>query len=93
MGSHWLGRGGHSVLSPNPASHTSQKREGPGQVGSFLFFKKILEAQMVKNLRVMWETWVPSLGRGGPLEEGMATCSSICARKIPWIEESGELQF
>ena len=48
---------------------------------------------MVKNLHVMWETWVPPLGRGGPLEEGMATCSSICARKIPWIEESGELQF
>ena len=28
---------------------------------------------MVKNLHVMWETWVPPLGRGGPLEEGMAT--------------------
>ena len=28
----------------------------------------------------------------GPLEEGMATHSSILARRISWTEESGELQ-
>ena len=48
---------------------------------------------MVKNLLAMWETWVQSLGRGGPLEEGMATHSSISAREISWTEEPGELQF
>ena len=32
---------------------------------------------------------VRSLGREDPLEEDMATHSSILARKIPWIEEPG----
>ena len=40
-------------------------------------------AQMVKNLPAMWETWVGSLGWGDPLEQGMATHSSILAWKIP----------
>ena len=39
-----------------------------------------LLAQMVKNLPAMWETWVLSLGWEDPLEEGMATHSSI----LPW---------
>ena len=34
----------------------------------------------------MQETVVRSLGRGDPLEEGMATHSSILARRIPWTE-------
>ena len=38
---------------------------------------------MVKNLPAMWETWVQSLGREDPVEEGMATHSSILAWKIP----------
>ena len=42
-----------------------------------------LVAQMVKNLPVMCETWVPSLGWEDPLEEGMATHSSILAWRIP----------
>ena len=36
--------------------------------------------------------WVPSLGREDPLEEGMATHSSILAWRIPWTEEPGGLQ-
>ena len=36
--------------------------------------------------------WVGSLGREDPLEEGMATHSSILARKIPRTEASGRLQ-
>ena len=40
-------------------------------------------AQMVKNLPAMWETWVQSLGWEDPLEEGMATHSSILAWRIP----------
>ena len=35
---------------------------------------------------------VRSLGREDPLEEGMATRSSIPAWRIPWAEESGGLQ-
>ena len=38
-----------------------------------------LMAQLVKNLPVMWETWVWSLGWEDPLEKEMATHSSILA--------------
>ena len=35
---------------------------------------------------------VRSLGQEDPLEEGMATHTSILAWRIPWTEESGGLQ-
>ena len=38
-----------------------------------------LVAQMVKNPPAMQETWVQSLGWEDPLEDGMATHSSILA--------------
>ena len=38
------------------------------------------------------ETWVPSLGQEDPLEEEMATHSSILAWRTPWTEEPGGLQ-
>ena len=40
-------------------------------------------AQTVKNPSVIWETWVQSLGGEDPLEEGMATGSTILAWRIP----------
>ena len=40
----------------------------------------------------MWETWVRSLGWEDPLEEGIATHSSILAWRISWTEEPGRLQ-
>ena len=46
----------------------------------------------LKNLPVMQETWVQSLGRKDPEEEGMATHSSILAWRIPCTEEPGRLQ-
>ena len=46
----------------------------------------------VKNPPVMPETRVGSLGREDPLEEGMATSSSILAWRIPWTEEPGGLK-
>ena len=49
--------------------------------------------QMVKNLPVMQETQVQSLGWEDPLEKGMATHSSILVWRIPWMEEPGELQY
>ena len=51
-----------------------------------------LVAQLVKNLPVMQETWVQSLGWEDPLEKEMATHSSILAWRIPWTEEPGRLQ-
>ena len=45
----------------------------------------------VKNLPAMQETQVYSLGQVDPLEEGMATQSSILAWRIPWTEEPGRL--
>ena len=44
-------------------------------------------AQLVKNLPVMHETQVRSMGWEDPLEKEMATHSSILAWKIPWTEE------
>ena len=51
-----------------------------------------LVAQMVKNLPVLQETGVLSLGLEDHLEKGMATHSSILAWRIPWIEEPGRVQ-
>ena len=48
---------------------------------------------MVKNLPAVRETWVQSLGSEDPLEEGMATHSSVLAWRIPWTEEPGGLQY
>ena len=42
-----------------------------------------LVAQILKNLHAVWETWVWSLGREDPLEEGMPTHSSILASEAP----------
>ena len=50
-----------------------------------------LVAQLVKNLPVMQETLVQFLGWENPLEEEMATHSSILARIILWTEEPGGL--
>ena len=36
--------------------------------------------------------WVQSLGPEDPLEEGMATHSSVLAWRTPWTEEPGRLQ-
>ena len=52
-----------------------------------------LVTQTVKNLPVMQETQVRSLGGKDLLEKRMATHSSILAWRIPWIEEPGGLQF
>ena len=51
--------------------------------------------QAVKNPSAIQETQaihVRSLGQEDPLEEEMATHSSILAWKIPWTEDSGGLQ-
>ena len=60
-----------------------------------IYFLASLMAQQVKNLLAVQETqetWVQSLGWEDPLEEAMATHSSILAWKIPWTEETSGLQ-
>ena len=49
-------------------------------------------AQLVKNLPAMRETWLRSLGWEDPLEEEMATHSSILAWRILCTEEPDGLQ-
>ena len=45
----------------------------------------------MKTLPEMQEMWVPSLGWEDPLEEEMATHSSILAWRIPSTEDTGRL--
>ena len=63
-------------------------------VGKIIFtcFLASLVTQLVKNGPEMPATWVQSLGWEDPLEEGMATHSSILAWGIPRTEEPGGLQ-
>ena len=44
---------------------------------------------VVKNLPIMQETQVQSLGQEDPLEKEMATHSSILAWKIQWTKRPG----
>ena len=65
---------------------------GTTVLGFCLVPRASLVDQMVKHLPAMWETQAWSQGREDPLEEEMATLSSILAWKIPWTEEPGGLQ-
>ena len=54
-----------------------------------------LDGSVIKNLpavQKMQETWVQSLGREDPLEEKMATHSSVLALRIPGMGELGGLR-
>ena len=62
--------------------------ESKGMSGLSIMLWASLEAQLVKNLSVVQETGVQSLGQEGPLEKKMATNSSILA----WKDEPGKLQ-
>ena len=61
----------HSPLSPLPK-------------GSLVPLWAFLVAQLVKNLPVMWESRVRSLGWEDPLEKGKAIHTSILAWRITW---------
>ena len=61
-----------------------KKNKIPGpKIWEPLLSRASLMAQKLKNLPAMWETWVRSLGWEDPLEEGMATHSSIIVWRIP----------
>ena len=60
-------------------------------------FRAPLVAQAIKNLPVMQETWVRSLGWEDPLKKSLwrrewLPTSCILAWRIPWTEEPGGLQ-
>ena len=61
-------------------------------ISKFCFFCLYDMPRMAKNLPATWEAHVQSLGREDPLEEGMATHSSVLAQRVPWTEEPGGLQ-
>ena len=46
--------------------------------------------QAIKNLAAMREAWIRSLGWEDPLEEGMATHSSILAWRISMNKGAGQ---
>ena len=70
------------LLAANgPVKVPDDKYDGAGVFLSFFFFKFWL----VKNLPVMQETWVRSLGWDDSLEKGKATHSSILAWRTLWI--------
>ena len=63
-----------------------------GIVYLYYIQEAFLVAQSVKNPPAVWETGVQSLCWEDPLEEGMATHSSILAWRIPITEEPVHLQ-
>ena len=74
------------VRTQDPARGVLFGSRVPFSFSLFFFLKALLTdrgaslvAQMVKNPPAMQETWVRSLGRDNPLEEGMAIHSSILA--------------
>ena len=52
----------------------------------------VISYKSLKNLPLMPETWVQSLGWEDPLEKGMITHSSFLTWRILWTEEPGRLQ-
>ena len=58
------------------------------EISASFFWGASLVAQTVKNPSAVWETWVGKI----PMEEGMATLSSVLAWRIPRTEEPGGLQ-
>ena len=64
----------------------------PDALDHYITIVSNMVAQRLKRLPPVQETWVQSLGQEDPLEEGMATHSSILAWRIPWTEDPGGLQ-
>ena len=62
-----------------------------GCVCVYLLNMSFLSGSVVKNLPAIQEMQVQSLGLKDPLEEEMATHSSILARIISWTEDPGRL--
>ena len=70
----------HLLGAQYPMLHPQEQNENKVNIG-------LSGGSVVKNLPVMQEMWVQSLGQEDPLDKGMATHSSILAWKSPWTEE------
>ena len=93
-GSGGLGRGPRRLDSPAGTQSSlgfllHQMYNAVTVTPACLLCKAVLAAQTVKTLPPMKETGVPALGQEDPLEQGMATHSSILAWRISWAEEPG----
>ena len=69
-------------LWAEPQNLAADKKAGAGFLGG-----------SVKDPPAKQEMQYPSLGQEDPLEEEMATQTSISAWRIPWTEEPGKLQY
>ena len=100
LGSDIKGRhGGRSyrmcILSSLATSHRYELKSNSSTLSLpkvWRYIRASLAGQAVKNLPIMQEPGVQSLGQEDPLEKGIATHSSILAQRIPWTEEPGDLQ-
>ena len=92
-----------ALVVKNPPTNADDERDtglipelgrspGGGNINPLQYSWASQVAQTVKNLPAMQRTKFQSLGWEDPLEEGLATQSSILAWRIPWREEPGELQ-
>ena len=79
----WDGEAWWAAVYGVAQSQTRLKRLSSSSSSSNVPREASLMAQMVKNLPVMWETWVQSLGWEDPLEKVMATHSSILCWRFP----------
>ena len=88
----------HPLSSPSPPALNLSQHQGLFKwVSSLHQMAKASPSKEahIKSLPAMqesWETQVQSLGQEDPLEEGIATQSSILAWRIQWTEEPGGLQ-
>ena len=72
-----------------PSMYANKEREGKAEsTANFVDLLGFCDSSVVKNLPAKQQTWVQSLGWEVPLEEEMATHSSILAWEIPWTEET-----
>ena len=76
----------HETVSNESLLYTSENRHA-----GMCVHGASLVALILKNLPAMQKIQVQSLGQEDPLEQEMATHSSICARRIPGAEEPGGL--
>ena len=86
--------GKESACNARDAFLISGSGSSPGERTGYLlkYSWASLVAQMVKNPPAMKKTQIWSMGCEDPLEDSMATHSSILAWRIPWTEEPGGLQ-
>ena len=81
-----------SALGKRKAWEEEGGKRRPESPGDCRYNQVLICLLRTKNLPAKQETWVQSLSREDPLEEGMETHSRILACKIPWTEEPGRVQ-